>query len=55
MRGKRVQAGTNGASFCKAFGVLFTMNSLASLEIPQKDKTLGEPPLGLGSPEVAHR
>jgi len=34
---------------------MFTMNSRASVELVQKDKTLGEPPLGPGSPEVAHR
>ncbi|MBW0168107.1 MAG: hypothetical protein KXJ49_11440 [Vulcanococcus sp.] len=42
-------------SFCKERGKMFTMNSLDSVELPQKDKTLGEPPLGPGSPEVAHR
>jgi len=34
---------------------MFTMNSCDSVELAQKDKTLGEPPLGPGSPEVAHR
>jgi hypothetical protein len=43
------------SSFCKERGVMFTMNSLNSVKPSQKDKTLGEPPLGPGSPEVAHR
>jgi len=34
---------------------MFTMNSRYPVEHSQKDKTLGEPPLGPGSPEVAHR
>jgi hypothetical protein len=42
-------------SLCKERGNMFTMNSLHSLKLIQKDKTLGEPPLGPGSPEVAHR
>ena len=42
-------------SFREESGVMFTMNSCNSVELAQKDKTLGEPPLGPGSPEVAHR
>jgi len=42
-------------SICKERGKMFAMNSLDSVELLQKDKTLGEPPLGPGSPEVAHR
>jgi hypothetical protein len=42
-------------SFHEESGVMFTMNSCDSVKLSQKDKTLGEPPLGPGSPEVAHR
>ena len=55
MRANDVQEDTKTPSLCKAFAVLFTTNSLFPLKRFQKDKTLGEPPLGPGSPEVAHR
>jgi hypothetical protein len=54
--GKSVQTATHSITKeCKESGKVFTTNSNSSLQLVQKDKTLGEPPQGLGSPEVAHR
>jgi hypothetical protein len=48
MRAKEVRADTLFVKKSSNYPVWFTMNITPSLEMHQKDKTLGEPPLGPG-------
>jgi hypothetical protein len=48
MRAKEVRVDTLFVKKSSNYPVWFTMNITPSLEMHQKDKTLGEPPLGPG-------